>query len=290
MKPNNINVVVRLFQAGVGENRNIFDLNLYKEKVETPLEKMLSSGKNFIGAMYISINAEAGNTLAEHIGADNKTPTGRAIEESFPKEIKSGKIVIHYCFKWGNNAGSATAINDIINIIEECNCKYLVIWSPEFDLDGEKIKKGIDFAEKNDLSIVGYKRPNPTNLTQYMVPQNTGALYLFSDLIRYTEGFSPRCNGTGMKILIEGLGEVAVAGADHFHTLLTSMKNNPNFKWGMLEKEVNLDKDFKGERLLLQVRRESRQLAVMKIWAKEIYPDKSFKDVMKLVFSCEIKE
>ncbi len=283
-----VTCIVRSFQAGTGENGKLFDEYLFEKKVQNPIRRLFQTTKTVIGDLIILVNTEIGNPLAEIIDSNGKTPTQIAFEKSFPNEITSGKIVVHLCKKWGDNPGSATALNTGLEIANNNNAKWVLIWSPEIDLDGDYVETALEYAKEKNLAVVGVLRERHWERPQWKVPQNTVALWNLKTLLS-VKGFSESCNGVGKKVLTKEFGEVPLAGMEDFHAMLKLLSNdNDPFNWGVIgrKKPLKWNVDFGGERERRHLEKVARQYAVMEAWANEIFPNIQFEKIMDNLFSC----
>ena len=280
-------VVARSFQAGTGEGGKVFDAEIFEKRVALPIKRLLRA--NEVGRLIVVVNGEPGNRLAERQDDQGVTPTMAAIRNYFPEAVRSKRIIVSLCVDWGSNPGSATALNQGLDIARGLeNAKWILNWSPEVGMDGGRIGRGLAHAEQHNLSVVGYLRQNWQRRLQWGVAQNTAALWDIEMLLA-VEGFAPECNGTGRTITTEDYGEVAVAGMEDFHTMLRMLRRFSGLRWGMVGKEEPFfwDTDFgsNNERLLNHLKKIARQPHVMQIYAQDIFPELSFNGVMDRLFS-----
>lgn len=281
-----ITVVARSFQAGTGkEEGKVFDENIFKDKVAKPINNLLRFTE-VIKSIVIVTNGEAGNKLAEVIGSDSKTPTIRMLEKTFPGEIKSGKIIPHICQNWGNNPGSATALNEGLALSPTI---WSMCWSPEIEMDGYRITSALNLAEKNNLSVVGFLRKRWWEKAQWNVVQNTACIWNLESL-RGVDYFSPDCNGIGKSVTTPEFGDVPLAGMEDFHAMLRMMKQyTDDFRWGLVGRTNPLHWDTSfvpgSERELNHLKKVARQYLVMMAYAREIFPTEEFEDLMDKFFA-----
>ncbi len=121
-----------------------------------------------------------------------------------------------------------------------------------------------------------------------MVPQNTGCLWR-SKLFE-KNSFDPWCDGDSKEVLIfpEFPDPVSVAGMEDFHLQLRLLKKI-NLRWGMYGRynPFAWNVDFLND----PIRRENhlkkivRQMKVMRFYAKELFPEREFEEVMDEFFS-----
>ncbi|MBA7619625.1 hypothetical protein ES703_26964 [subsurface metagenome] len=282
-------VVARSFQAGTGEGGKEFDPGVFEKQVATPIRRLLKF-EDVVKGIIVVTNGETGNLLAEIPNAEGITPTMRAITQMFSHEVTNGRIITHLCTNWGPNPGSAIALNEGLEIAKkEKDINWILNWSPEIEMDGYLIRQGLAHAEQRNLSLVGFLRQNWWERPQWNVVQNTAALWKIK-LLSSIDGFSPECNETDRTIPVEGFGEVAVAGMEDFHAMLRILKQNPDFRWGMIGRKEPLfwDTSFKpgSEREQRHLSKVARQYAVMQIYTKDIFPELPFEEVMNKIFSC----
>lgn len=280
-------VVTRSFQRGVGgEKGKPFDACEFEQKVALSIKRLLKD--EVVKSIVVMVNGEPGNRLAE-IQTQGETPTMTAMLDYFPEAIKSGRIIVSLCTNWGDNVGSGTALNEGLKIAQGQNdIKWVLNWSPDIEMDGNRINHGLAHAERHNLSVVGYLRQNWWERPQWNVAQNTACLWNIEKLSA-VNGFSPECNGTGRTTNIEGYGEVSVAGMEDFHAMLRMMKQFQELRWGMVGRAEPLfwNTDFKpgSDKLLDHQKKVARQYAVMQIYAKDIFPELSFHEVMNQLFA-----
>lgn len=215
-------------------------------------------------------------------------PTVKLLAETFPEEVKSGRLIVHVCMNWGNNPGSGEALNDGLKIAQQKGSKYVLNWSPEMECTQDLIGEAIAYAEKKSLVVVGGLRQNWWEKPQWKVPQNTLALWRVDVLCRIG-GFAPECNGTGETVETAEFGAVPLAGMEDFHALLRIMRDEPNFDWGMIKKDPPLrwDTNFEpgSEREQNHLKKVARQYIVMKRYAEMVFPGVAFGDVMDKLFA-----
>jgi len=279
-------VITRSFQIGTGGRGRKFDAKVFACKVAIPIIKLLRF-EEIVEKIIVVTNGESGNRLAENM-EDGRTPTITALEETFPREISSGKIHGHICRNWGPNSGSAIALNEGAEIARQSNVEWIMNWSPEIDMDGYLMSQALNFAERRELLVVGFARERWWEKPQWNVVQNTAAMWQLS-LLGEIGGFAPECNGAGEIITLSEFGEVPIAGMEDFHAMLRAMKARKNIRWGMVGRENPLrwDTSFPSgsERERLHLIKVARQYAVMKIWTAQIFPELSFESMMGRLFS-----
>ncbi len=298
-EPKKVTVVTRTFQAGTGPDGKEFDTDYFLEKVARPIRNLLTGSEEVVERIIVVVNAEKGNPLAEGTYSNGQTPSTLALMEVFPEEIKSGRMIILVCHKWGRNPGSGEALNHGIRTAFRLGAKLAMPWSPEIEMSSDRITEALDFMEERDLSVVGFLRENWWEKTQWHIAQNT-AVILDIKIFLSVEGFSPECDGTEKTVFTEKFGKVPLAGMEDFHFYLKALSKDSikdfklnsdhNFHWGMIgtANPLKWDTDFPtgSERLLNHLKKVARQKAVMKKYAKQIFPELSYKLVMNKLFAC----
>ncbi|MCD4762129.1 hypothetical protein K8R32_04195 [bacterium] len=231
-----------------------------------------------------------GGKFAEIPNAEGVLPTVANFQKAFPDEVENKRLILHVRVNWGNNRGSATALNDSLSIAKKMGAKWTMNWSPEIECDSHLIYEALTHAERYNLFVVGALRQNWWERPQWAVPQNTFAIWdtkiLSSPLVK---GFASECNGTGETVTTKEYGEVSLAGMEDFHAMLKIMKNNPEtFRWGMIRRLIPLkwDTNFKEDpkRELAHLKKIARQPKVMKKYAEKIFPNIPFKELMDYNF------
>ena len=90
--------------------------------------------------------------------------------------------------------------------------------------------------------------------------------------------------------MTEKCGEVSLAGMEDFHAMLRTLKSDPSFRWGMIGTanplKWNTDFPVGSERLSNHLKKVARQETVMKEYAKQIFPELSYKEVMNRLCAC----
>lgn len=276
----------RSFQGG--KDAGNFDHQKFIKTVADPIRKLITNHLEVIDRIVVTTNGEPGNKLAEVV-ENGKTPTMIALEKNFPDEVIRGIIVPCLCADWGQNPGSATALNVGLEIAVANNAKWLLNWSPEMEIDGYLINEATVLAEQRCLKVVGALRQSWWDKPQWNLPQNTIALWSVP-MLAGIGGFAAECNGTGEKIYTPEYGEVPLAGMEDFHAMLRIMKADPeNFRWGMIRRPEALvwDTNFEpgSEREKNHLIKVARQYNVMKSYAGKIFPEVPFNTLMDRFFA-----
>lgn len=274
-RANSIVAIVRSFQAG--KTFESFDDEKFVRTVVGPMRKLLSACPPQLKSFIIVSAADPDSPAGEKV-IDGRTPTMHAVERYFSEELKFGLIDTIGCTNWGRNFGSATALNDGIELAAQMGADTVLIWSPEIDLTGHRLSLMIDHMERHSLQLCGYARNGWTERLQWMFVQNTIALWRMS-LLKVTGGFNPICNGDG-KTTVETteFGAVPLAGMEDYHTYLSACAyfdtilpwgfvgvNDPA-KWDLSSKLPGTVEYQKNEEKI------ARQTAVMHAYARQIYP------------------
>ncbi len=282
-----LTVITRSFQAGTGGQGKSFDPVLFANKVARPLRNILRFSE-VVRAVVVVTNGDPKSPMAEN-AEDGVTPTIAALRETFPNEITDGSLIPLTCENWGRNPGSGNALNDGIRIAEErYPGNYVMMWSPEIDVDGLRISQALNFIERRNLAVAGFLRERWWERPQWNVVQNTAAIWN-SEVLLGVGGFAPECNGIGRTVRTEEFGEVPLAGMEDFHACLRIMKANGNFRWGMIGRAVPLRWDVEfdpgSERERNHMTKVARQFLVMREYARNIFPLMDFSEVMNRLFA-----
>ena len=281
-----ISVIIRSFQIGAGRGK-VFNQSLFKKSVCTQIKNILTY--DLFDKVIVLTNGDTSTELGEATDRQNRTYTSKAIEEAFKNEINKKRLFVHTCNNWGENPGSATALNEGITLSRNFSSNtFLFIWSPELNIDYDKIACAIRVINDFNLEVVGFLREKWQEKIQWQVIQNTAALWRVSSLIEIN-GFDPKCNGSeGEVISLEKFGNVRIAGMEDFHAMLRLLKIRPTFLWGMVGSSDPLiwDTNFKpgSERERNHLIKVKRQYLVMKKYAEVIFPEYSFDELIYKLF------
>ena len=275
-----VSLVIRTF-------RKEFDPDYFSEKVAGPIRNLLAKPEGVVERIVVVVNA-GGSPLAEDIYSNGQTPSSSALIETFPKEIKNGRLIIHLCYDWGPNAGSATALNEGLEIVSNLGAKLMMCWSLELEMSKQRIEKALHFMEEKSLFVAGFRRKGYRKHSAQDTPQNTGAIWLVEPLLSIG-GFSERCNGAdGETVLTEKFGEVPRAGMENYYAMIELMKAYlGDFKWAMFKEEEedlpewNITFPTDPERALMVKKMIARQDLVSCEWAKRLLPELSCEEARK---------
>ena len=263
-----------------------FNADHFSENVEGPIRKLLMKSEKVIKGIVVVINVEKDNPLAENIYSNGQTASSTALIEAFPEEIRSGRLIVHLCYNWGPNAGSATALNEGIEIASKLGAEFVMCWSLELEMNVQKIKKALRLIKEKQLFVVGFLRKGYQEHPAQGTPQNTGAIWSVDKLLSIG-GFSERCNGAdGKTVLTEKFGEVPRAGMENIYAMIELMiKYLDDFKWAMIKEkdlpEWNTTFPTDLKRTLMVEKMIARQSKVGCEWAGILLPDLSCKEVKK---------
>lgn len=169
-------------------------------------------------------------------------------------------------------------------------------WSSELKVTSAHISKALDHIERHLLDVCGFLRSlcwlRPT---QWMVPQNTGAIWN-ANLLQSIGGFSPECNGDGKTTVhTEAFGKVPLAGMEDMHAIIRMFsvalaQGNDLPRLGMvcMAEPIFWDLSLKkpGTREYDDnMKKIARQAEVARVYAKNIFPDKSPEETFLMIMS-----
>lgn len=274
-------VIVRAFQPGAGKGKE-FDRTRFEQGLKMPVQKVLRTRPDWLRSVVIVSCGDQESPAGEAVVA-GMTPTMQAIHDLMPEEVEKGLVHTVLCTNWGENFGSATALNDGIAYAQRFDPSQIVIWSPEIALDGFRLMEMQLHKERHALEFCGYFRESWYDRTQWMFAQNTLCLW---DTTILTNGFNPECNGTGRTVEIEGIGKVSVAGMEDFRRVLEAYATSGKMpRWGMAGERnpVLWNTGLKQpgtEEYRRNFEKIARQRAVMEIYIRDIFPDRDPGEVM----------
>ncbi|MEN9551632.1 MAG: hypothetical protein RI935_9 [Candidatus Parcubacteria bacterium] len=226
----NLFAVTRSFQGGA--SFATFNKEKCDKGLVAPIKKLFDTAPPELKGLVVVTCAELGSKYAEEL-REGETPTTSRLQEFFPEEIASGKLVPVVSHSWGLNAGSATAINAGIVVANERNADKLLVWSPEIDLSGHMVYLMLYYMEAQALELVGYLRNQYHQRLQWRFAQNTCAIWNLK-LLNQIGGMNPECNGDG-KTTVSTLeyGEVPLAGMEDIEAYFRASKQQGEFiRWG----------------------------------------------------------
>ena len=188
-----IRIVVRSFQGGAGISRD-WNPDEFDRGVRVPVAEMIRTAPPALqGFVFVSCG-DTSSPLCEAVDRDGKNHTLRALDAAFPEYVRSGYMKTLLCTDWGQNAGSAAALNVGVSAIDDAS--HMLSWNPDFKLTGHTLASGLDHLRRFNLQICGFYRKRWYERFQWGLFQNTATVYDL-DLIRQNKGFSVRCDGWG---------------------------------------------------------------------------------------------
>jgi len=279
-------VVVRSFQAG--KNSETFNSQRFIEGVARPIGRILAS--EHVSSVIV---VTCGEGVYAEMPTNGMLPTIVALEEYFKKEILAGRLIPHVCTSWGLNAGSATALNEGSRIALRHNAQFIMNWSPELSVTPDTIAQAFAHIERHSLDACGFLRSHWYMKLQWMVPQNTGAIWS-ARVVRNIGRFAEACNGDGQTTVeTEGFGEAPLAGMEDFEAILRLFKaalqsRQPFPRLGMVCRAQpcfwDLSRKETGE-YADKMKKIARQVSVMEAYAHHAFPDQPFEDTLATVMS-----
>lgn len=287
----NYATIVRFFDPGA-EIRKPWNEKDFHDRFVRPVDLFLRSCSSEMQQLVVVSNGDTRFPLGEAVDQEGLTPTMRAIRKTFPIECTLGQITLVLDKEWGNNAGSASALNlGWQTAVAAKQVNYILSWNPEFVLSGHLVSRGLHHMEQHNLAVTGFYRRRWWERPQWAVNQNTASLWEVS-LLQSVDGFSVDCDGNdASKVVIPGTGELAqLAGMDDFDIMLRVAKRTGKFpRWGMVGRSSpsvwQIDFPPGSERAEMLRIKIARQYSVMQEWAKKHFPDVEFVHLMDSFFS-----
>jgi hypothetical protein len=280
--------VTRLFQGGLGKDAEMKPSEA--PKAVEPIKKLLTG--DHVDCLVVVGNGDPSSKYGEAL-TDGLTPTLQYLRSELSEHILTGKLVLTVCQNWGLNVGSGSALNHGYQkaLQQNPDLDWFMPWSKEFDLDGKQVKKAVEFAKANSVSICGFARKHWQSRLQWRTPQNTACLYKPA-VMKMTSGFDSRCDGIeGAEPLQIEVGDVTlsnilVAGMEDFHLQLRALACDPELKIGLVNTltpaEWATDAIELTDRWWAHVKKVARQESVMAIYVKEILPSMTFEQVIEM--------
>lgn len=294
-----IAVVIRWFQAGCGfpdPKQNgapkLFDEEDFETRLVRPLRTFVSSRDASVKQIIIVSNGDSRFGLGEHIDDAGETATMMALRRTFPDEIRDGLIHILVDREWGNNAGSAHALNlGWRSAVDQEEISYILSWNPEMAMTGGILARMLSHLEQHNLDFVGVYRKRYWLLYQWRLAQNTACLWSVETL-QSINGFSPEnCDGNDRRtITVPGFGVVTRAGMDDFDLALRCwLTQGRPLRWGMVCRAdpVLWDVDFVPDdpRSTMLQAKIARQPSIIEAWVEHHFPGERFSEVMDTFFA-----
>jgi len=280
-------VVIRKFQGGAGITKE-WNPAGFEVDVKTPISALIASAPPVLRRIVVVSCGDPTSKLAEAVDADGKTFMMRAVEAAFPREVESGLIKTALDTNWGQNPGSASALNVGWRAADDGDTDLVLSWNPDFILSGHTLACGLDHMKRHNLPLCGFYRKRWFERFQWNLFQNTATLYSMS-LLREHGGFSRRCDGNDGETTLIGDTKVRIMGMDDWYFYFTVLKNTGKvLPWGMygVLKASDWKVEFPGDDLKQREFDEkiARQLVVLRTWATEIFPDIPFGHLMDQIF------
>lgn len=295
----NISVVCRWFQGGCGlpdpkQNGVIkkFDWNDFEARLARPLITFMQTAGPSIRSVTVVSHGDHRFGSGEAIDSDGYTPTMRAIQQSFPKEVASGFLRTIVDPLWGNNAGSAHALNTGWELATKLDqTSHVLSWNPELQMTGWILARMLAHMERHGLDFVGAYRKRYWLLYQWQIAQNTACVYTL-EMLRKISGFSAEnCDGLDRQsIEAPGIGKVTLAGMDDLDAALRYTKQSDRLpRWGMVGRadpflwDVNFAPE--SDRAKMLQAKIARQPIVMEKWVARHFPSVPYHEFMDGFFA-----
>jgi hypothetical protein len=283
-------IVLRVFDSGAGIRKD-FSVSDFQNRFVSPLEIMMKTTFPEVVGFVVVSNGNPQYGLGEAMDSYGETLTTRAIHEAFPNQCKSGYIRTVVDRNWGNNAGSAHALNCGWRLAVKENCStHILSWNPELQMTGHLLTQGFTHLERHNLDFLGFYRQGYWEKPQWAVAQNTACLYCVP-FLESVDGFADECDGNdGRTIIVPEFGKVPFAGMDDFNLALRFKKQfGRTPRWGMVGRTRpflwNIDFVPGTEREMMLKIKIARQYAVMQEWVQLYFQEMSFRTVMDDFFA-----
>ncbi|MDD2766394.1 MAG: hypothetical protein PHH40_01350 [Candidatus Moranbacteria bacterium] len=284
-------VICRWFQIGAGVTKS-FNQEDFEKRLAAPLRRFMRSIGSEVKQIIIVSNADLRFGLGEATDEFGCTPTKRALFVAFPNEMTNGFLRVVVDKEWGNNAGSAHALNTgWRSAIETNNVSHILSWNPELEMTSGILARMFAHMERHGLDFVGAYRQGYWRLYQWALAQNTACLYPI-EVLQKMEGFSPEnCDGNDNRTIeLPAVGQVALAGMDDFDLALRFSKKTQRMpRWGMVGRadpflwDVNFAPNTERARLLQK--KIIRQPMMMEHLVKLHYPEISYNELLDEFFA-----
>lgn len=291
-------VICRWFQIGAGFPQKDgqvkqFDMKDFEIRLAAPLHRFMKSMGSEVKNIVVVSNADTRFGLGEATGVNGYTPTERALCNTFPNEIANGFLHVIVDHEWGNNAGSAHALNTGWKFATEISnaTSNILSWNPELEMTEGILARMFAHLERHGLDFVGAYRQGYWRLYQWAIAQNTACLYPV-EVLRRGNGFSPEnCDGnSGTTIEVPGIGKAILAGMDDFDFALRLSKVLGHMpRWGMVGRadpflwDINFVPN--SERAKLLQTKIARQPIVMEKYVAHHYPGISYNSLLDEFFA-----
>lgn len=292
-----VSIVCRWFQAGTGltdKGGAVKPLNMqdFEIRLAAPLRRFMRAMGSEVKSIVIVSNADGRFGLGEGIDEYGKTPTVHAVHHAFREEVEHGFIRTTIDPLWGNNAGSAHALNCGWELAaKEDGATHILSWNPELQMTEGLLARMLAHMERHALDFVGAYRQGYWRLYQWQLAQNTACLYPV-EMLRKLSGFSAEnCDGLDRQsIEAPGIGKVTLAGMDDFDLALRFAKAFDRIpRWGMVGRadpflwDINFTPD--SDRAKMLQAKIARQPIVMEKWVARHFPSVPYHEFMDSFFA-----
>ncbi len=280
-------IVIRVWQKGAGYNGKPLT-ETFESRLIDSIGLMLLTSNNDLDRIVVVVNGDDRfpDYLGENIAGDGSTPTVRALRHHFGDRID---VIVEK--NWGNNAGSATALNTGWRYaIRNPEVDHILSWNPEMALTGHHVAQMRYHMNEHWLEICGYLREGHWKLPVFNLFQNTAAMYRLS-ILQEVNGFSEHTNGNdGVTIETEHLGRVTRAGMDDqdFLAHVTAVRGGEVPRIGMIGRSDPAPwqtrfPDEPERQKMFDIKVE-RQYAVLREWVAMRLPGQTLEQYLGRVF------
>ncbi len=280
-------IVIRAWQKGAGYDEKPLT-QAFESRLVRPIELMLHTSNSDLNRIVVVVNGDDRfpSFLGENIAEDGSTPTVRMLRHHFGEQID---VIVEK--NWGNNAGSATALNTGWQYAaRNPEVDHILSWNPEMALTGHHVAQMRYHMNEHWLEICGYLREGHWERPQFGLFQNTGAMYRLSTL-QEVDGFSEHTNGNdGITIETERLGRVTRAGMDDqdFLAHVTAVRGGEVPRIGMIGRSDPAPwqtqfPDDPDRQEMFDIKVE-RQYAVLREWVTMRLPGQTLEQYLGRVF------
>ena len=242
------------------------------------------------GVIIVSCGDQSSSAKEEVV--DGITPTMAAVQRAFSSELEHGLIHLVRCDDWGQNFGSATALNEGISLARSLGATHHLLWSAaEIRLTGHQLSEMIEHGHRFGLKLTGFARNGWSERRQWLFVQNTIALWEDS-LLALVNGFDRCCNGDGATTIeTKEFGAVPLAGMEDYHLYLRAcLLNGTPIPWGFVGTRHPVEWDTSAKlpgspEYERNAEKIARQALVMDAYAQTLFPDKHPIEVWRDVLS-----
>ncbi|MFZ3032081.1 MAG: hypothetical protein WA082_03525 [Candidatus Moraniibacteriota bacterium] len=289
--------ITRSFQPN--KTFETFEQDKFDQGLATSVRQLLATRPSELaGIIVVSCGDQSSSAKEQVINSGDKdkiaTPTTAAVQRAFPDEVSSGFIQTIVCEDWGQNYGSATALNEGVSLARSLGATHHLMWSAaEIRLTGHQLCEMIEHSYRFDLKLTGFARNGWSERRQWLFVQNTIALWN-DELLTSVNGFNRCCNGDGVTTVeTKEFGAVPLAGMEDYHLYLRAcILNGAPIPWGFVgtRHPVKWDTSAKlpgSPEYERNVEKIARQALVMDAYAQALFSDKHpievWRDVMSAV-------